>query len=613
MNLNKYILSGIFILIMVLPVAVVSNDYSKENPTLWILRTDSGNTAIEMGISEIRLNLHEAIPDIRVIDHQKLKTLDASGDYLVVVGHGYEDGIDIDENTLSWEAIYDSIRRARPVKAYVLACYSPLVEDIIGFRGKVDARAGGILTSWMIAHSLGLERICAFDLQEAAVAQSRMYYPLERYLYFVHGYFGSNADFANMYDSLIDDGVLTSFSGIRYFDYLDAYGLELPDDVFLVDALHQITTISDYASNFADELCSLPSGTHVSVVAHSMGGLITREMLALYRTDIVAAGIWIDDIITIGAPNGGTWFANPIHPVALLMQILGGVVNFAQFWPSTVFYSMNPVSQLIQDLNADPYSYSYGIEWHTCAGYDPVLSALAFTIHFDLSDPLVAVNKAHLYHLGVEHSVTYSGIDHSALLSNTGSQGTHADVYNWLCLDPDFDGDGLTDLAELNVWGTSIFESDTDDDGLSDYEEIVTYGTDPNNPNSDGDAINDGTEIAWGYDPLDNSDPIQASALIQSFSVTSNKYVSVTATNFGVIDYVRFYVQYKRYDGTWTSYQLITTDYTPVYTASWTISSGYAALRIKVQAYNSGNVYLGLDTAFQQISGGGGGGDPVPY
>lgn len=70
-------------------------------------------------------------------------------------------------------------------------------------------------------------------------------------------------------------------------------------------------------------------------------------------------------------------------------------------------------------------------------------------------------------------------------------------------IDLDSDGDGLTDLDEINVYGTDPFNPDTDGDGLSDGEEVLKYGTDPLNPDTDGDGLSDGDEVnVYGTDPL---------------------------------------------------------------------------------------------------------------
>lgn len=60
-------------------------------------------------------------------------------------------------------------------------------------------------------------------------------------------------------------------------------------------------------------------------------------------------------------------------------------------------------------------------------------------------------------------------------------------------LNPDSDGDSLSDSFEINSLGTNPLLKDTDGDGLSDDSEL-RLGTDPLNPDSDGDGIPDGDE-----------------------------------------------------------------------------------------------------------------------
>ncbi len=68
-------------------------------------------------------------------------------------------------------------------------------------------------------------------------------------------------------------------------------------------------------------------------------------------------------------------------------------------------------------------------------------------------------------------------------------------------LNPDSDGDGLSDGDEINIYGTSPHSYDSDGDGVGDGDEIAR-GLDPLNPDTDGDGLSDGDEIAWGLDPL---------------------------------------------------------------------------------------------------------------
>ncbi len=82
---------------------------------------------------------------------------------------------------------------------------------------------------------------------------------------------------------------------------------------------------------------------------------------------------------------------------------------------------------------------------------------------------------------------------------------TSREEYEWLSnpMDPDTDGDGLTDGDEVDVHATSPTESDTDEDGLSDREEIENHGTDPNLFDDDEDGLSDGEEVdVHGTNPL---------------------------------------------------------------------------------------------------------------
>ena len=65
----------------------------------------------------------------------------------------------------------------------------------------------------------------------------------------------------------------------------------------------------------------------------------------------------------------------------------------------------------------------------------------------------------------------------------------------------DTDSDGLNDYME-GEYGTKISNPDTDGDGLLDGAEVLTYGTNPLVSDSDGDGLTDSAEVAAGTDPL---------------------------------------------------------------------------------------------------------------
>ena len=64
----------------------------------------------------------------------------------------------------------------------------------------------------------------------------------------------------------------------------------------------------------------------------------------------------------------------------------------------------------------------------------------------------------------------------------------------------DKDRDGILDEKEKEM-GLSNKTFDTDKDGLSDLAEIDIFKTDPITKDTDGDGFNDGSEVMNGYNP----------------------------------------------------------------------------------------------------------------
>ena len=68
---------------------------------------------------------------------------------------------------------------------------------------------------------------------------------------------------------------------------------------------------------------------------------------------------------------------------------------------------------------------------------------------------------------------------------------------------PDTDGDSLKDGEEVLNYKTNPLKADTDDDGLKDNEEINKYKTNPLKADTDGDGLKDGEEVLkYKTDPL---------------------------------------------------------------------------------------------------------------
>jgi hypothetical protein len=64
-------------------------------------------------------------------------------------------------------------------------------------------------------------------------------------------------------------------------------------------------------------------------------------------------------------------------------------------------------------------------------------------------------------------------------------------------------GDFNLNWIDIVDAGSPPVDPDSDGDGLTDNEETGVYGTDPNDPDSDGDGMLDGDEVDAGFDPMD--------------------------------------------------------------------------------------------------------------
>ena len=89
--------------------------------------------------------------------------------------------------------------------------------------------------------------------------------------------------------------------------------------------------------------------------------------------------------------------------------------------------------------------------------------------------------------------LTFSGDEDGDGLTNLDEFQRGTNINN-----PDTDGDGLSDGAEVNIYHTDPRNRDTDADGLDDGVEINVYHTDPNKRDSDNDGMSDGYEVAIG-------------------------------------------------------------------------------------------------------------------
>lgn len=707
-HMNQRICGMSLLVVIILSLSMMTNCYQHDidQQSIWIVYTDTPDTNMALAAQTFTNEMVSSGCCIKTTTIDKFDVIPKYSDLITIIGHGQKDGVIFSDKILPWDILYKMIGERNPLHTVVLACHSPSVPEsgIFGFMGEIDAEAGALIATWFTSEVLGLKMIDDTIYSRTIEAQMALLHPLSRYVYFVHGYFGDPTDFSTMKSNLMERELLNYYDGFRDFSYFDAYGASTSEEK---DLLHWCTTVSDYALNFANYLIAHhESGTQVNIVAHSLGGIITREMLALYRSNLESEGIDIGTVVTLGTPHHGTFLANLVNLAAVVASLLPLYPNL-YLWPSPVFYSVFPLSPLIINLNSNPMSYSEGIRWYTAAGVDVLWGIVTSGIHYELSDVIVGESRAKLS-FAIE-SPTFVGLHHSALIKYVN--GTFASVASWLCTDYDSDGDGLGDDMETYMYGTDNNDWDSDDDNLSDgheylyyntnplnpdtdndnlgdadeftyntdpldsdsdndgildgdevytYEsnplsidsdsdtlsdgdEVFIYGTDPSDTDSDndglldpdeiniyetdpaawstdGDILSDSQEIAWGYDPNDTDNPIDAEYLTYSVWQVSGTTGKVRANHYSAMDYVKVYVKYKNSLGYWTAYFYAGTDSTPTYYGDyyveWSLLQGYVEMQLNVQAYDSAGHYLGSDQQYVTLpgggGGGGGGGDPVP-
>jgi subtilisin family serine protease len=90
--------------------------------------------------------------------------------------------------------------------------------------------------------------------------------------------------------------------------------------------------------------------------------------------------------------------------------------------------------------------------------------------------------------------------DNCPLISNPAQADLDGDGAGDVC-DNDIDGDGLTNAQET-IYGTNSSNPDTDGDGLNDGAEVNTYSTYPLIIDTDSDGLSDGEEVnIYGTNP----------------------------------------------------------------------------------------------------------------
>lgn len=251
-------------------------------------------------------------------------------------------------------------------------------------------------------------------------------------VYFVHGYNGNNSQFNDMINYLNNTNSFDRKSEKicpLFFNYYEKYhnlGLSKTE-------IHNIVGgISTYAMDFYNQLCETHETAEIDIVAHSLGGLIVREMLRNHRNELERSGITVLRVITLGTPHLGTELVN--HP--LTEQILW----FCGWNCETLIeQSLTPNSVFLSHLNQHPASYMDDIEWFFVAGVS--LHPLAFSVQEIIfngvpCDGLVDCESA--LGIGLDFEPSNRLIlqkDHQQLICDPQNQESYECVDKWLSID----------------------------------------------------------------------------------------------------------------------------------------------------------------------------------
>jgi pimeloyl-ACP methyl ester carboxylesterase len=251
------------------------------------------------------------------------------------------------------------------------------------------------------------------------------------YVYFVHGYCATNSYFDDIISFLNDSGYFQLNTDYEitpaYFDYFEKY-IQLN---MTRKTVHSIEGgISTYANDFFELLCTTHTiPTKIVIVAHSLGGIITREMLRNHRVQLEEMGIQIVRIITLATPHLGTELAtNPIIKSAL--NLIGSN------WDTPVGRSLSPGSEFVRRLNKDASSYMNNIDWYFVAGVTFDLVSLVgqeFIYNGIPCDGFVDWKSALALGLDVEPAVRLVlPKNHYQLIHDPQNQESYHYIYNWL-------------------------------------------------------------------------------------------------------------------------------------------------------------------------------------
>jgi hypothetical protein len=291
---KKYL---VLTLLVVLPAATASLRSAGVTPDVWVVLAGPREASLSVAAETFAEAITNEGFETKEVPLCGLGQIPLRARAIVVIAHGMREGLSLGETVQPWFDLTDALRERDPGMIILLACHSPSDTEsgIFGFGGWIDAEAGALIATWKIAHRLLGRTQTGDTFARISDAQASMRNPLGSFVYFVHGFHGSNDQFGSLISQLEDwetFGEFGEYDGYGFFDYFDDYCSH--------SAAHS-ASIEEFADNFRNQLINdHPPGTQIDIVAHSLGGLIARQMLMTSRQTLASYGVEVARVITLG-------------------------------------------------------------------------------------------------------------------------------------------------------------------------------------------------------------------------------------------------------------------------------------------------------------------------
>ena len=263
---------------------------------------------------------------------------------------------------------------------------------------------------------------------------------------------------------------------------------------------HKEVSGGDHAAMFLNRLNGVAywgSLSHHQSGGHSFNSNPQETLIYFLRGLPLGDAVWWGEV-----SNSGIFYGDPVYsPTAIRFDYL----NVADYVTGNIALSGSTVNGRDPSLVSTVYEIDYctGDDFHACDQASNWLPT-----------GLSGVGGVENMQLGVWDTSSLQAGNYTLRLKVTSTNTTKArsqslyDYYPIIVYNPsgDDDADGLTNIDEINIYGTDPLSADTDGDTLTDGDEISIYGTNPNSTDSDNDTMPDAWEVANNLAPtIDDS------------------------------------------------------------------------------------------------------------